>query len=51
MSIETKIQQAAVAAVKAIYGQDVPEKMVALQKTRPEFDTKELDVAERHEEK
>ena len=38
MSIETKIQQAAVAAVKAIYGQDVPEKMVALQKTRPEFE-------------
>ena len=29
---------AAQAAVKALYGQDVPEKMVQLQKTRSEFE-------------
>ena len=38
MKIETTIQQAALAAVKALYGQDVPEKMVQLQKTRSEFE-------------
>ena len=38
MKIEQQIQQAALAAVKALYGQDVPEKMVQLQKTRSEFE-------------
>ncbi len=36
--IEQQIQQAAQAAVKALYGQEVPEKMVQLQKTRSEFE-------------
>ena len=38
MKIEQQIEQAAMAAVKALYGQDVPEKMVQLQKTRSEFE-------------
>ena len=38
MKIEEQIQQAAMAAVKALYGQEVPEKMVQLQKTRSEFE-------------
>ena len=36
--IEQQIMSAAQAAVKALYGQDVPEKMVQLQKTRSEFE-------------
>ena len=38
MKIEQQIQSAAIAAVKALYGQNVPEKMVQLQKTRSEFE-------------
>ena len=38
MNIETLISQSAKEAVKALYGQDVPEKMVQLQKTRSEFE-------------
>ena len=38
MKIEQQIEQAAMAAVKALYGQEVPEKMVQLQKTRSEFE-------------
>ncbi len=38
MNIEQQITAAAMAAVKALYGQDVPEKMVQLQKTRSEFE-------------
>lgn len=38
MNIETKISLAAHAAVKALYGQDVPERMVQLQKTKREFE-------------
>ena len=38
MSIEQQIQQAAMQAVKTLWGQDVPEKMAQLQKTRPEFE-------------
>ena len=38
MKIEQEIQSAALAAVKALYGQEVPEKMVQLQKTRSEFE-------------
>ncbi len=38
MNIEQKITAAAMAAVKALYGQEVPEKMVQLQKTRSEFE-------------
>ena len=38
MKIEQQIMAAALAAVKALYGQDVPEKMVQLQKTRSEFE-------------
>ena len=38
MKIEEQIQSAAIAAVKALYGQGVPEKMVQLQKTRSEFE-------------
>ena len=38
MKIEQQISQAAQAAVKALYGQDVNEKMVQVQKTRSEFE-------------
>ena len=38
MSIETSISNAVKAAIKELYGQDVPEKMVQLQKTRSEFE-------------
>ena len=38
MKIEAQIMNAAIGAVKALYGQDVPEKMVQLQKTRSEFE-------------
>ena len=38
MTIEQQIVNAAIAAVKEIYGQDVPEKMVQLQKTKREFE-------------
>ena len=38
MKIEQQIMAAAQDAVKALYGQDVPEKMVQLQKTRSEFE-------------
>ena len=38
MNIEAKISSAAQEAVKALYGQDVPAKMVQLQKTKREFE-------------
>ena len=38
MTIEQQIVATAMAAVKELYGQDVPEKMVQLQKTRSEFE-------------
>ena len=38
MSIETGISQTVKAAIKQLYGQDVPDKMVQLQKTRSEFE-------------
>ena len=38
MKIEQQISMAAQAAVKELYGQDVPEKMVQLQKTKREFE-------------
>ena len=38
MSIEQQIEQAALQAVKTLWGQDVPAKMVQLQKTRAEFE-------------
>ncbi len=38
MSIEAKITEAVMAGVKALYGQEVPEKMVQLQQTRAEFE-------------
>ncbi len=38
MNIEKVITQATVKAVKELYGQDVPEKMVQLQKTRDDFE-------------
>ena len=38
MKIEAQIMNAAIGAVKALYGQEVPEKMVQLQKTRSEFE-------------
>lgn len=38
MNIESQITSAAQAAVKVLYGQDVPEKMVQLQKTRSNFE-------------
>ena len=38
MSIERQITDSVKAAVKALYGQDVPEKMVQLQKTRSDFE-------------
>ena len=43
MKIENEIISSVIAAVKELYGQDVPEKMVALQKTkRSEEHTSEL---------
>ena len=38
MNIEQEISLAAQKAVKELYGQDVPEKMVQLQKTKREFE-------------
>ena len=38
MNIESQIMNGAQQAVKALYGQEVPEKMVQLQKTRSEFE-------------
>ncbi len=38
MNILSEINGAAMAAVKALYGQDVPEKMVQVQKTKKEFE-------------
>ena len=38
MKIESMISSAVMAGVKALYGQDVPEKMVQLQKTKREFE-------------
>ena len=38
MNIESLISMAAQDAVKSLYGQEVPEKMVQLQKTRSEFE-------------
>ena len=38
MTIEQQIINAALAAVKKLYGQEVPEKMVQLQKTKKEFE-------------
>jgi len=38
MNIETTISSKVVEAVKTLYGQDVPEKMVQLQKTKREFE-------------
>ena len=36
--MEKKIQQAVIAAVKELYGQEIPEKLATLQKTRAEFE-------------
>jgi arginyl-tRNA synthetase len=36
--MENQIQQAIIAAIKELYGQEVPEKMATLQKTRAEFE-------------
>jgi arginyl-tRNA synthetase len=38
MKIESKITQAVLAAIEDLYGQQVSEKMVQLQETRPEFE-------------
>ena len=38
MNIISEINKAAIEAVKALYGQDVPEKMVQVQKTKKEFE-------------
>ena len=38
MKIENKITEAVLAIVEELYGQQVPEKMVQLQETRPEFE-------------
>ena len=38
MNSESKIMSSALEAVKALYGQEVPEKMVQLQKTKREFE-------------
>ena len=38
IKIELQIQTAAIEAVKALYGQDVPAQMIQLQKTRPDFE-------------
>ena len=38
MNIETGISNTVIEAIKALYGQEVPSKMVQLQKTRSEFE-------------
>jgi arginyl-tRNA synthetase len=38
MNIEQKLTASVLAAIKSLYGQDVPEKMVQLQKTKKEFE-------------
>lgn len=38
MNVISEINKAALEAVKALYGQDVPEKMVQVQKTKKEFE-------------
>ena len=38
MKIEDQITSAALAAVKDLYGVEVPEKMIQLQKTRSNFE-------------
>ena len=38
MKIESRIIEAVLAAVKELYGQDVPESMIQLQKTKSEFE-------------
>ncbi len=38
MNIENQIATAALAAVKELYGTEVPQKMIQLQKTRPDFE-------------
>ena len=38
MNIETRMSSAVIAAIKELYGQEVPAKMVQLQKTRSEFE-------------
>lgn len=38
MNIEKEISSSALAAVKELYGQELPEKMVQLQKTKPGFE-------------
>jgi arginyl-tRNA synthetase len=38
MNIEQKLTASVMAAIKSLYGQDVPEKMVQLQKTKKEFE-------------
>ena len=38
MNIEKVITEATIKAVKELYGQDVPEKMVQLQKTKDTFE-------------
>ena len=38
MKIESRISEAVLAAVKELYGEDVPESMIQLQKTKSEFE-------------
>ena len=38
MKIESRISEAVLASVKELYGQDVPESMIQLQKTKSEFE-------------
>ena len=38
MNIEQKLTATVIAALNALYGQEVPEKMVQLQKTKKEFE-------------
>ncbi len=38
MKIESQIQSSALAAVKELYGAEVPARMIQLQKTRPDFE-------------
>ena len=38
MNIEDKLEKSITAGVKALYGQDVPESQIQLQKTKKEFE-------------
>ena len=49
MKIEERLTAAVVSGLKALYGQDVPEAQVQLQKTKKEFEGHLTLVLQRHQ--